>query len=90
MENYTKKVASYDLVDGKLALTYVQQLETPETRQDLLERYSSDLRWTNKEWRDGTLEFERRDKATIRIFSGEPIPARVERVTCIPTNIFIG
>ncbi len=90
MDKYTKKVANYDLVDGKLTLTDVQHLETPETRQDLLERYSSDLRWTNKEWRDGTLEFERRDKATISIFSGEPIPARVERITCIPTNIFIG
>jgi hypothetical protein len=84
---YTKMVARYNIKDdGSLKLVDVQHLETEQTAEELKERYSPDLRWTLKEWRDGTLEFSRRNGEQVSIMYNKPISKRLEKILCIPRD----
>ena len=84
---FTKMVARYNINDdGTLRLVDVQHLETGQTAEELKDRYSSDLRWTLKEWRDGTLEFSRRSGERVSIMYNLPIPKRLEKIVCIPED----
>ncbi len=84
---FTKMVARYNIrEDGTLKLVDVQHLETGQTAEELKERYSSDLRWTLKEWRDGTLEFSRWTGEQVSIMYNKPISKRLEKILCIPVD----